>query len=112
LERDVDDMYPLEDWNDLLGEEEVSKHRESPARVNGRVAPGAQEHTDRSPMSARSNHVPVPRWLSVDEVCQLLELERHTVYRLLRDRQLPGSKIGRRWYIPGERLLKRIEGWS
>jgi excisionase family DNA binding protein len=52
----------------------------------------------------------IPAWLSPDEVARLLELNRHTVYRLLRDGQLPGSRIGGRWFVSVEALAARIRG--
>jgi excisionase family DNA binding protein len=51
-----------------------------------------------------------PAWLSPDEVAKLLELNRHTVYRLLRDGELPGSRIGGRWFVSTEALAARIRG--
>jgi excisionase family DNA binding protein len=53
-----------------------------------------------------------PAWLSPDEVATLLELNRHTVYRLLRDGQLPGSRIGGRWFVSTDALAARIRGVS
>jgi excisionase family DNA binding protein len=62
---------------------------------------------------ARRNHRSrgdLPRWLSANEVAEMLQLERHTVYRLLRDGQLPGTKIGGQWFVTVDRLARRLRG--
>lgn len=51
-----------------------------------------------------------PQWLSPIEVADILRLERHTVYRFLRDGELPGTKIGGRWFVSVEALSSRIRG--
>jgi excisionase family DNA binding protein len=37
------------------------------------------------------------RWLSVDEIAAYLGIKRDTVYRWIRERNMPGHKIGRLW---------------
>ena len=37
------------------------------------------------------------RWLSVDEIADHLGIKRDTVYKWVRERQMPGHKIGRLW---------------
>lgn len=63
-----------------------------------------------SPDEGRVRDGGFPAWLSPDEVARMLELNRHTVYRLLRDGQLPGSRIGGRWFVSTEALAARIRG--
>ncbi|OPX20363.1 MAG: hypothetical protein BZ151_04355 [Desulfobacca sp. 4484_104] len=41
-----------------------------------------------------------------DEVAQLLDLSRRTVYRMIRDGRLPGVRMGSRpWRVPRESLI-------
>jgi excisionase family DNA binding protein len=44
------------------------------------------------------------RYLTIDEVAQLLRIHPDTVRRLLREKRLPGKKIGREWRISQEAL--------
>lgn len=53
---------------------------------------------------------PLPTWLSPLEVAAVLRFDRHTVYRLLRDGELPGTKIGGRWFVSVEALAAKIRG--
>lgn len=47
------------------------------------------------------------RWLSVDEIASHLGVKRDTVYKWIRERQLPGHKIGRLWKFD----RKQIDEW-
>jgi len=41
-----------------------------------------------------------------DEVAQILDLSRRTVYRMIRDGRLPGIRLGSRpWRVPREALV-------
>lgn len=51
-----------------------------------------------------------PVWLSPLRVAELLNLNRHTVYRLLRDGELPGTRIGGRWFVSQDALARKIRG--
>lgn len=37
------------------------------------------------------------RWFSVGEIASHLGIKRDTVYKWIRERQMPGHKIGRLW---------------
>lgn len=37
------------------------------------------------------------RYLTVNEISEYLQIHKTTVYRMLRQRQLPGFRIGRDW---------------
>lgn len=41
---------------------------------------------------------------TVEEVAELFELHRNTVFKYLRTGRLPGHKLGRRWYVSDEAL--------
>lgn len=42
---------------------------------------------------------------SVDDACRWLGWERHTFYRVVRERQIPVIKGGREWKFLGQHLL-------
>lgn len=48
------------------------------------------------------------RFMTVEEVRQLLRLSRKTVYTLLENGIIPGQKIGRDWRIDREKLEKKL----
>jgi excisionase family DNA binding protein len=51
---------------------------------------------------------PAPeRLLTVDEVAEYLNVDKFTVYRLLRDKKLPGVKVGNQWRFNHQ----MIEAW-
>lgn len=47
------------------------------------------------------------RWLSVEEVGTYLGVSRDTVYRWIRERQLPARPIGRLWKFK----RTEVDGW-
>ena len=47
------------------------------------------------------------RLLTVDEVAEYLNVDRFTVYRLLRQKKLPGFKVGNQWRFNHQ----MIEAW-
>jgi len=42
--------------------------------------------------------------LTADEVQQLLDIDRSTIYRMAGDGRLPAVKIGRQWRFPADRI--------
>lgn len=48
-------------------------------------------------------------FLTVKEVAKKLRIGDLTVYRLLKDGRLEGSKVGKSWRIPHESIDKLIE---
>ncbi|MGQ9795936.1 helix-turn-helix domain-containing protein [Desulfosoma sp.] len=47
------------------------------------------------------------RWLSVDEIVDHLGIKRDTVYKWIRERRMPGHKIGRLWKFD----RKEVDAW-
>jgi excisionase family DNA binding protein len=37
------------------------------------------------------------RWLTVDDICQYLNVCNETVYKWIEQREMPGHRVGRRW---------------
>lgn len=46
------------------------------------------------------------RWLSVDEIAVHLGIKRDTVYRWIKDKQMPAHRIGRLWKFQKEEVNK------
>lgn len=44
------------------------------------------------------------QYLRVEEAARILGIDRHTVYRRIRDRQLQAIRLGRLWLVPREAL--------
>lgn len=53
---------------------------------------------------------PLPRLLNVSETAEILGLSEQTVRSHLKAGQLPGRRIGNRWYISADRLSALFEG--
>lgn len=47
------------------------------------------------------------RWLSVDEIADYLGVSKDTVYTWLRQKRMPGHKIGRFWKFKKE----EVDAW-
>jgi excisionase family DNA binding protein len=60
-------------------------------------------------MAAGSNNVPdvTAQVMTVDEVAELLRVNRSTLYRLLKTGQIPGFRVGSDWRFNS----KAIEEW-
>ena len=46
-----------------------------------------------------------PMFLDVDQVAQVLDVERHTIYQMIGSKRLRAKKIGREWRIKKSDLL-------
>ena len=46
---------------------------------------------------------------SVGEVCKELKISRNTAYRLLKDGELDGFRVGRMWRIPEVSIRQKIK---
>jgi excisionase family DNA binding protein len=55
----------------------------------------------------KKNQPASERLLTVDEVAEYLNVDKFTVYRLLRQKRLPGFKVGNQWRFKPE----MIEAW-
>jgi excisionase family DNA binding protein len=51
-----------------------------------------------------------PELLSVSQAAELFGLSRQTVRLLCAQGELPGARIGRRWYLPRAFLVERLGG--
>ncbi len=47
--------------------------------------------------------------LTVDELCEVLQIGRNTAYRLLNSGFVPAFRIGRRWKIPKSNLQEVLK---
>jgi excisionase family DNA binding protein len=47
------------------------------------------------------------KYLTVDELSDLLQVHRSTIYRLLRERKLPGFRVGSDWRFN----VEEVERW-
>ena len=50
------------------------------------------------------------RWFSVDEIAAHLGIKRDTVYKWIRERQMPGHKIGRLWKFNKKEVDEWVRG--
>lgn len=71
--------------------------------------PPADNQHDRERLAAVENarERAITPWYSLTETAALLGISRPTVVRLIARGDLPGERIGRRWYVPRE-LVDRI----
>lgn len=37
------------------------------------------------------------KWLTVNEICEYLYTTRDTVYKWIKQKQMPANKVGRKW---------------
>lgn len=37
------------------------------------------------------------RWLTVDDICKYLSVTKDTVYKWIENKNMPASKVGRKW---------------
>jgi excisionase family DNA binding protein len=49
---------------------------------------------------------PVPMRMSVSDVAKRLQVSQPLVYKMLRAKQIPAVRFGRKWYIPQTAYLK------
>lgn len=47
-------------------------------------------------------------YVTVKEFCERLQVSASTVYRMIKNGQIPATKFGRRWKIPGS-VFDRIK---
>lgn len=50
--------------------------------------------------------------ISIEELCQTLQICKNTAYRLLKSGQLKGFRIGRLWRIPFDEVKQYTEDYS
>lgn len=49
----------------------------------------------------------VDKYLTIQELCEYLSLKRDTIYRLLKNHDLPGHRIGKSWRFQ----ISEIDEW-
>lgn len=54
----------------------------------------------------------LPELATVEEIADYLGLKKRSVNQMLRKGQLPGFKLGHRWYIRTERLDRTFESMA
>ena len=37
------------------------------------------------------------RWLTVEEICEYLQVSKDTIYKWIEQRSMPAHRVGRRW---------------
>ena len=53
-----------------------------------------------------------PDILTVEELCEVLDIGANAAYQMLNDGSLPAFRIGRRWKIPKESVKEFINQWK
>lgn len=48
-------------------------------------------------------------FVSIEEMCEILEIGRNTAYHLLRSKQIAAFRLGKNWRIPRKSLYDFIE---
>ncbi|MEI7993259.1 MAG: helix-turn-helix domain-containing protein [Methylococcaceae bacterium] len=43
------------------------------------------------------------KWLTVDEICNYMNVSNETIYKWIEKRNMPGHRVGRRW------MFKQLE---
>jgi excisionase family DNA binding protein len=76
---------------------------------------GAPTHQDGIPRTtATRGHGTIltgmPQVMTASDVAALLGVSEQVVRHLLRTRQLPGRRVGRRWYVPRDLLAAHLGG--
>jgi len=49
------------------------------------------------------------KYVSMQEACKLMQLTRHTLYKLLESGEIPGKKFGSKWFIEKDFIAKKTE---
>lgn len=48
--------------------------------------------------------------LNVSDICEITGMSAQTVRRCVERGEIPGCKIGRRWFVPKSRFIEFVEG--
>lgn len=106
----MEETFAIGDWDETLFDWVQDMPVATPHTATTSPAAGGVIRTKQEVRSSYRSTGVLPRWLSANEVAELLHLERHTVYRLLRDGELPGTKIGGQWFVIVDKLTQRLRG--
>jgi excisionase family DNA binding protein len=49
------------------------------------------------------------RWLTVDDICKYLSVTKDTVYKWIEQKQMPASKVGRKWMFQKDDVDKWVK---
>lgn len=47
------------------------------------------------------------RWITVEDICNYLNVRNETVYKWIEKREMPGHRVGRRWMFK----LNEVDDW-
>lgn len=50
--------------------------------------------------------------LTVEELCEILNIGANAAYNLLNKKEIPAFRIGRKWKIPKESVIAYIGQWK
>ena len=50
--------------------------------------------------------------LTVEELCEVLNIGANAAYNLLNKKEIPAFRIGRKWKIPKESVIAYIGQWK
>ena len=50
--------------------------------------------------------------LTVEELCEVLNIGANAAYNLLNKKEIPAFRIGRKWKIPKESVIAYISQWK
>lgn len=53
-----------------------------------------------------------PDVLTVEELCEVLNIGANAAYSLLNKKEIPAFRIGRRWKVPKEAVVQYIGKWK
>ena len=53
-----------------------------------------------------------PDVLTVEELCEILNVGANAAYQLLNNKTIPAFRIGRRWKVPKEAVIQYIGSWK
>ena len=89
--------------NTTNGTTDSSQHAER------RTSPPSGTHPTGAP-TVSAFDLPVEHPMTPEEVAALLQIDRETVYRMARRRELPAFKISSRWRFLPSQLQRWMEG--
>jgi excisionase family DNA binding protein len=49
----------------------------------------------------------VEKWLTVDDICEYLNVSNETIYKWIEQRKMPAHRVGRRWMFK----VQEVDAW-
>ena len=50
--------------------------------------------------------------LTIDQLCQILQIGKNTAYKLLQTGEIKGFRVGRSWKIPRDSVIEYVSNQS